>query len=118
MLGSVCEVVMLPVNGLDDVIKAVNEEYCITEGDPDWFDPDDSMYMFWCDQEFGTSCHMKIDVSDKAIQEYKDWLLKYEHHEMTTEADIYLAKAQIRVLEYLRAHIPMEVDTVMVPIDY
>ena len=37
---------------------------------------------------------------------------------MTTEADIYLTKAQIRVLEYLRAHIPMEVDTVMVPIDY
>lgn len=117
MLGSLYEVVMLPTNGLDDIIKAVNEEYNTFEGQPDWFDPDDAMYLFWCEQEFGTDCYMKLDVSHKAIEENKNWLLKYENDGMT-EADVYVTKIQIRVLEYIRARIPSCVDTVMVPIDY
>lgn len=119
MLGSVCEVVMLPTNGLEDIIKAVNEEYNTSEGQPDWFDPDEFWYLFWCEQEFGTDCYMKIDVSRQAIEEEKDWLVEYENREYEShEYEVYITKIRIRVLEYIRARIPSCIDTVMMPLSY
>ena len=44
MIGSLCEVVMLPTNGLEEIIKTVNEKYSLQEGDLEWFDPDEFWY--------------------------------------------------------------------------
>lgn len=118
MIGSLCEVVMLPINGLDKIIDEVNFKYSLREGDPEWYDPDDFMYLFWCEQEFGTDCYMKIDVSPRAIDEEKDWLIEYEGRDETQEYEVYITKVRIRVLEYIRARIPNEVDTVMMPLSY
>ena len=119
MLGSLCEVVMLPTNGLEDIIKTVNEKYSLQEGDPEWFDPDQFWYLFWCEQEFGTDCYMKIDASWQAIEEEKDWLIEYENREYeSNEYEVYITKARIRVLEYIRANIPSEIDMVIMPLSY
>ena len=118
MLGSLCEVVMLPTNGLEDIIKTVNEKYSLREGDHEWFDPDEFWYLFWYEQEFGTDCYMKIDVSERAIEEEKEWLIEYEGRDETQEYEIYITKARIRVLEYIRANIPVMIDTVIMPLSY
>lgn len=118
MLGSIYEVVMLPINGLKDIIKAANEEYNTFEGQPDWFDPDEFWHLFWCEQEFGTDCYMKIDVSRQAIEEEKDWLVEYESRDEVQKYEIYITKVRIRVLEYIRARIPSCIDTVMMPLSY
>ena len=119
MLGSLCEVIMLPTNGLEDIIKTVNEKYSLREGDHEWFDPDEFWYLFWCEQEFGTDCYMKIDVSERAIEEEKDWLIEYENREYEShEYEVYITKARIRVLEYIRANIPVCIDTVIMPLSY
>lgn len=119
MLGSLCEVVMLPTNGLEDIIRTVNEKYFLREGDPEWFDPDEFFSLFWSEQEFGTDCYMKIDVSERAIEEEKDWLIEYENRDDESHKyEIYITKARIRVLEYIRANIPVLIDTVIMPLSY
>ena len=55
MFDSVREVVMLPSNGLEQIIDEVNFKYNQREGDPEWFDPEEFMYLFWCEQEFGVA---------------------------------------------------------------
>ena len=115
MLGSICEVIMLPTNGLKDIIKAVNEEYNTFEGQPDWFDPYEFWYLFWSDQDFGTDCYMKIDISPLAIEEEKNWL---ECRDNMEEYEIYITKTRIRVLEYIRTRVPSYIDTVMMPLSY
>ena len=61
---------------------------------------------------------MKIDVSERAIEDEKDWLIEYEGRDETQEYEIYITKARIRVLEYIRANIPVLIDTVIMPLSY
>ena len=114
---STCKVAMLPINGLEPIIDEVNFKYNQREGDAEWFDPEDFMYLFWCEQEFGSDCYMKIDVSEERIAREKDWLEECESHS-TWHSSVFVEKIRIRVLEYIRARIPEDIDTVMMPLSY
>ena len=118
MIGSLCEVVMLDYDGLRGVIDYLNFKHGLREGDPDWYDPDDWIFLFWCEQEYGSDCLMKLDVSDRAIEEENDWLIEYESRDENLEAEIYAQRWRVRVLEYLHGNTPPEIDTVIVPISY
>ena len=117
MLGSLKEVVMLPTNGLEQIIDEVNFKYSQREGDPEWFDPEEFMYLFWTEQEFGTDCWMKLDVSEGYIERERAWLEECKNHPALSYS-VYIETIRIRVLEYIRARVPYEIDTVMVPIEY
>lgn len=117
MIGSICEVVMLGDNGLRDVIDILNFKYNLREGNPGWFDPDDWIFLFWSEQEYGTDCLMKLDISEQNIEEERDWLVEYESRDKH-EAETYSQRWRVRVLEYLRKNTPFEIDTVIVPISY
>lgn len=117
MFDSVREVVMLPPKGFKQIIDEVNFKYNQREGDSEWFDPEEFMYLFWTEQDFGSDCWMKLDVSEEYIEREKAWLEECKKHSALSHS-VYVWTIRVRVLEYIRARIPAHIDTVMVPICY
>lgn len=116
MVGTLKEVVMLS-DGLEHTIDFLNFKHNLREGDKGWYDPADWMLLFWDYQEFGTDCWMELDVSDRNVEDERDWLVEYESRE-DHEVEIFTQRWRVRVLEYLNDNTPPEVESVFVRISY
>lgn len=102
----------------DDIARGLNSDYGVDEHD--WQDPRrvegyDILNALSSEQSYGCNCYVSIYIGkselDDAVEMYNRAI-----DEMWEEVDYYAVR--MRALNWLRTHIPLTEDRVLLAVDY
>lgn len=104
----------------DDIARGLNSEYGISEDD--WNNPNavegyEVLNILSSEQNYGCSCYVSVYIGntevENAIDEYKravdeDW----------SSDEVHYYAIRMRALKWLRNHIPLTDDRILLEVDY
>lgn len=95
----------------EDVMQLVNRQ----EGNTTLY-ADEVANILASEQEYGTDCYLKVDISDKNIHQTEAWLYdaKSEHDAEYEE----LLQKRLTILRILRQHIPLDINFIFMHVSY
>lgn len=103
---------------LEKIVDAVNHEFD-TIGTDKYYQPEDWVYLFWCEQEFGSDCFLMIDISAWNLEEQRSWIAdNSDGEDAENDPDLNFEKFKLWVMEYLRKNLPEDVDRVFCQMQY